>query len=478
MKIYNTLSAEKEEFSPIDDIVRMYVCGVTPQSNAHLGHAMSYINFDVIRRYLTFCGYKIKFVQNVTDIEDKIIDKANRLGISTTELVERNVRSFQQDMASLNVKEADVCPWATMEIPKILEVVTALVEKGYAYVAGGSVYFRVRKVDDYGKLSHHDLEQLMTGTRIEPGADKEHQMDFVLWKAAKPGEPSWDSPWGKGRPGWHIECSAMSLKYLGEQIDIHGGGQDLIFPHHENEIAQTESFSEQKPFVKYWLHNGLLRLGEEKMSKSTGNLITIKEALARYSADAIRVFVLSSHYRKPLTYLEEALESAEQGAERLRQVVRKKVTQGSKVKFKSDIFRDRFVNAMDDDFNAPQALASLFDMAREINKAHDNGQDTSESKVVFEELANVLGLTLKKVAFKLDTEEIEIVASEIATALGLKNFPSAPPENLVNMLLKLRQSKRDEKKWFEADLIRDRLTVIGVDIQDTPEGYNWEYKPS
>jgi cysteinyl-tRNA synthetase len=318
----------------------------------------------------------------------------------------------------------------------------------------------------------------MAGARIEPDADKEHPMDFVLWKAPKPGEPSWDSPWGKGRPGWHIECSAMSLKYLGEQIDIHGGGQDLIFPHHENEIAQSESFSEKKPFVKYWLHNGLLRLGEEKMSKSTGNLITIKEALARYSADAVRVFVLGSHYRKPLTYTEEALEAAEQGVERLRQVVREKVTQGSKGKFNADAFRHRFIDAMDDDFNAPQALATVFDMAREINKAHDNGQDTSELTGIYTELANVLGLTLKKVAFKLDTEEIERVASEIVSALGLEKFPSASPENLVNMLLKLRQSKRDEKRWFEADLIRDRLTVIGVDIQDTPEGYSWEYKPS
>ncbi|MBM2825932.1 MAG: cysS, partial [Dehalococcoidales bacterium] len=319
MKVYNTLSGQKEEFLPRGSQVKMYVCGVTPYSDAHIGHALSYIVFDVVRRYLRFRGYTVKYVQNVTDIDDKIINRANNMGISTGELAEKYTSSFREDMKALNVEPPDETPRATAEIPQILEIIQGLVAKGYAYPANGSVYFRVRNVADYGKLSHRTLDSMMAGVRLEPGEEKEHPMDFVLWKAAKPGEPSWESPWGQGRPGWHIECSAMSLKYLGNTIDIHGGGQDLIFPHHENEMAQSESFTGIKPFVRYWLHNGLLQLGEEKMSKSLGNLVTIREALSKYSADAIRLFILSSYYRSPLTYSEEALAAAERGAERLRQ---------------------------------------------------------------------------------------------------------------------------------------------------------------
>ncbi len=310
MKIYNTLSGRKDEFTPRGDEVTMYVCGVTPYSDAHLGHAMSYIIFDVIRRYLRFRGYKLKFVQNITDIDDKIIDRANKLGIATDELARQFTDSYFADMAALNVTPADETPRATSEIPKMLEVIQGLIDKGYAYPAQGSVYFRVRNVPDYGKLSHRSLDSMMTGIRFETGGEKEHPVDFVLWKASKPGEPTWDSPWGPGRPGWHIECSAMSLRYLGETIDIHGGGQDLVFPHHENEIAQSESFTGLKPFVRYWLHNGMVQLGGEKMSKSLGNLITIKEALEKYSADTIRIFALGSHYRSPLTYSEEIIEAA------------------------------------------------------------------------------------------------------------------------------------------------------------------------
>jgi len=306
MKVYNTLSGQKEEFLPAGDEVKMYVCGVTPYDDCHIGHAMSYIIFDVIRRYLQFSGYKVKYVQNITDIDDKIIDRAAKLGVSTHELAEKFANSFFEDMDALNIGRVDIQPKATEEIPKIIEVIQGLVDKGYAYPAQGSVYFRVRNVPDYGKLSHRNLESMMTGECAVGSEDKESPMDFVLWKAAKPGEPSWESPWGNGRPGWHIECSAMSLKYLGDTLDIHGGGQDLVFPHHENEIAQSESFTGVKPFVKYWLHNGLVQLGENKMSKSLGNLITIKEAMEKYSADALRIFVLSSHYRSPLTYSEEA----------------------------------------------------------------------------------------------------------------------------------------------------------------------------
>ncbi len=318
MKVYNTLSGQKEEFLPQGDEVKMYVCGVTPYDHCHLGHAMSYIIFDVIRRYLRFRGYKVKYVQNITDIDDKIIDRANKLGISPRELAEKYTNSYFEDMDALNIERADVYPRATGEIPKIIEVIQGLVDKGYAYPAGGSVYFRVRKVADYGKLSHRSLESMRAAEGAMGSEEKEDAMDFALWKASKPGEPWWESPWGEGRPGWHIECSAMSLKYLGDTLDIHGGGQDLIFPHHENEIAQSESFTGKKPFVKYWLHNGLVQLGEDKMSKSLGNLITIKEALEKYSPDAIRIFILSSHYRSPLKYSEEGLEAAERGAERLR----------------------------------------------------------------------------------------------------------------------------------------------------------------
>ena len=261
MKITNTLSGLKEAFIPQGEEVKMYVCGITPQSEAHIGHAMSYINFDAIRRYLRFRGYKVRCVQNFTDIDDKIINKAAALGVSISELAEKNMADFMTDMDALNVSRMDLYPRATQEIPKIIEIVQGLVDKGFAYPAEGSVYFRVTRLENYGNLAHRTLDQMMAGARIEPGDEKENPMDFVVWKAAKPGEPSWDSPWGKGRPGWHIECSAMSLRYLGDTLDIHGGGQDLIFPHHENEIAQSESFTGKKPFVKYWMHNGLLRLG-------------------------------------------------------------------------------------------------------------------------------------------------------------------------------------------------------------------------
>jgi cysteinyl-tRNA synthetase len=328
-------------------------------------------------------------------------------------------------------------------------VIQGLIDKEYAYPAQGSAYFRVRSVPDYGKLAHRSLESMMAGARIEAGAEKEHPMDFALWKASKLGEPSWASPWGQGRPGWHIECSAMSLKYLGDTLDIHGGGQDLIFPHHENEIAQSESFTGTKPFVKYWLHNGLVQLGEEKMSKSLGNLITIKEALEKYSADAIRIFVLSSHYRSPITYSEEGLEAAERGAERLRQAAHGE-GRGEKVDEKIDIesYRKRFIEAMDDDFGTPQALATLFDLARDINRYDDEGADTEEARKVLLELVNILGLTLEQ------SHSIEF-RGDIAT---------------IMRLVEEREELRKAKKWQEADEIRDKLAEMGVALEDTPKG--------
>ncbi|MFH1381733.1 MAG: cysteine--tRNA ligase [Chloroflexota bacterium] len=454
MRIHNSLSGQKEEFTPQGDEVKMYVCGITPYSDSHIGHAMSYIIFDVVRRYLQFRGYKVKHVQNITDIDDKIINRANKLGISTNELVEKNVAAFFEDMDALNVTRADIYPRATQEIPKIIEVVQGLIDQGYAYPAQGSVYFRVQKVADYGKLSHRTLGSMMAGIRIEPGDEKQHPMDFVLWKAAKPGEPSWESPWGQGRPGWHIECSAMSLRYLGNTLDIHGGGQDLIFPHHENEIAQSESFTGVKPFVRIWMHNGLLQLGMEKMSKSLGNLVTVKEILAKYSADALRIFVLSSYYRGPLTYSEEALDAAEQGAGRLRQVIHsderaEDATHQSAI----DAYRQRFIDAMDDDFNTSQALATLFDLAREMNRLRDAGSGVAGRQSLLVELAGVLGLTLQA-------------------------WPPKPSEAgpFIELLIETRNGLRQAKQWQLADEIRKKLADLGINLEDTPQGTIWKQR--
>jgi cysteinyl-tRNA synthetase len=452
MKIYNTLSRRKEEFSPQGEVVRMYVCGVTPYDEAHIGHAMSYINFDVIRRYLILSGYKVKYIQNITDIDDKIIDRAAAGGVSTDELAARYEKSFSDDMAALNIIAPDETPHATGEIDAILEMIQGLVEGGYAYAAGGSVYFRVSKAAGYGQLSNRSSDSLLAGARVETGVEKEEPGDFVLWKASKPDEPSWPSPWGPGRPGWHIECSAMSLKYLGQTIDIHGGGQDLIFPHHENEIAQSESYTGQKPFVRYWLHNGLLRMGGEKMSKSLGNLITIKEALSRYSADAIRLFVLGSHYRHPLTYSEAALEAAERAAERLRQAVSLKSGK-TPYDWKQQIqcYRQAFTKAMDDDFNAPQALAAVFRLARAINYNVRQGMVAGPAISTLKELAGFLGLKLEE-------------------------SPAGPLDDEMLAMIQRRNELRAAKKWLEADEIRARLAEAGILLEDTSSGTSWKHR--
>ena len=455
MRVYNTLSRQKEEFVPQGDEVTMYVCGVNPYSDAHIGHAMSYIFFDVVRRHLEFRGYRVKHVENVTDIEDNIIDTANRLGISVKELTEEYTQRYLEDMDALNVLRADVYPRAMGEIPKIIEVVQGLVDKGFAYPAGGSVYFRVKKASDYGRLSNRSLETMEASEGAVGSEEKEHPMDFSLWKAAKPGEPSWDSPWGKGRPGWHIECSAMSLKYLGETIDIHGGGQDLVFPHHEHEIAQSESFTGKKPFAKYWVHNGLVQMGGDKMSKSIGNLITIREALDRYSADAIRIFALNSYYRSPLTYSEEVLEAAERGAERLRQAARGKSAAGASADGgpNSAEFRERFMEAMDDDFGTAQAIAILFDLARQINRADEAGLDASDARNALVDLSGVLGLTL-----------------------AAPEMPFVGAEPFIDLLMSTRTRLREAKQYQLADEIRDRLAELGISLEDTPQGTVWRRK--
>ena len=454
MKIYSTLSRQKEEFQPQGDEVTIYSCGVTPYAESHLGHAMNAVIFDTVRRYLIFRGYKVKFVQNITDVEDKIIDRANKLGIPPRELAEKFAAHYFEDMAALNVMKPDIIPYATEEIPKMLEVIQGLVDKGHAYAAKGSVYFRVRSMPDYGKLSKRTLDSMMAGARIEPGEEKEHPMDFALWKAAKPGEPAWDSPWGKGRPGWHIECSAMSLKYLGETIDIHCGGQDLIFPHHENEIAQSECFTGKKPFARIWMHNGLFQLGDEKMSKSLGNIVGIKQVLEKHSADGFRVFVLGSHYRNPLTFSDAAIEAAEHGLERLIQAYNNESTAHNAAE-QIDVrtARQKFTEVMDDDFNTPQALAILFDLAREINHAGEKGADTADARHALKELAGVLGLTLQVVA---------------------KPFTAAAP--FIDLLIKTRKQLRDIKQFKLADEIRNTLLETGVILEDTAQGTVWKRK--
>jgi cysteinyl-tRNA synthetase len=484
MKITDTLSGKKEEFKPSGDVVTMYVCGINPYSDSHIGHGMSYIIFDVVRRYLEFRGYKTKHVENVTDVEDNIINHANRLGISVKELTEKYTARHFEDMDALNNLRPHVAPKATETIPEIITTTQGLIDKGFGYAVGGNVYFRVRKMPDYGKLSKRSLEQMMAGARVETSEEKEDPMDFVLWKAAKPGEPSWDSPWGKGRPGWHIECSAMSVKYLGEQIDIHGGGQDLIFPHHENEIAQSESYTGKKPFVKYWMHNGLLQMGAEKMSKSLGNLITIRDALKKYSADGIRLFILSSHYRSPLTYTEEAIEAAQGGAERLMRVTLKETKGGRGKALDAAPYRQRFIDAMDDDFNTPQAIAALFDLSRDINRAEEVGMDAGKARETLKELGGVLGLTFKaREEPPLDIEPLKKVASSIFEKVKAANVSGIAAGNvpddvdaIMALLIAIRKELRKAKQFQLADEIRNGLNEIGITLEDSAAGTVWKRK--
>jgi cysteinyl-tRNA synthetase len=455
IRLTNTLTRQLEEFQPQGDTVTMYVCGVTPYDASHIGHAMSYVVFDVVKRYLTWRGLKVKHAQNFTDIDDRIIERANRLKITTDELVEKYIGLFLDDMRDLNVIPADVYPYATQEVPEMIEIIEGLIEKGYAYTATSAlsewsdVYYRVSAKKDYGKLSHRTQDSLMAGARVESGEQKENPADFALWKGAKAGEPSWDSPWGKGRPGWHIECSAMSLKYLGERIDIHGGGEDLVFPHHENEIAQTEAYTGAEPFVRYWLHNAWVKMGEEKMSKSLGNFITIRDGLNKVGGDGLRLWVMTSHYRKPLSFSETTLEAAKNGADRLRTAARASSEAGDGG-LDLPAFRERFTAAMDDDLNTPQALAVLFDLAKDINRARGEGKGVVTAQGLLLELADVLGLRL-------------------ADAGG--SIEAAP---FIELLVQIRTELRAAKQFALSDRIRDGLAELKITIEDGPEGSAWK----
>jgi cysteinyl-tRNA synthetase len=455
IRFTNTLTRQLEEFTPQADVVSMYVCGVTPYDVSHIGHAMSYVVFDVLKRYLLWRGYKVKHVQNFTDIDDRIIERANRRDMTTDALVEKYVQAYLDDMRDLNVVPPDVYPYATREVPEMIEIIKGLIERGYAYEAPSAqsewsdVYYRVSAKNDYGKLAHRTQDSLLAGARIEPGEQKENPADFALWKGAKAGEPSWDSPWGKGRPGWHIECSAMSLKYLGPQIDIHGGGEDLVFPHHENEIAQTEAYTGQLPFVRYWLHNAWVKMGDEKMSKSLGNFVTIRDALDTVGGDALRLWVLTSHYRKPLTFSEDTLEAAKHGAERLQTAARAPSSEGDGA-VDLDAHRQRFIDAMDDELNTPQALAVLFDLAKEINKARDEGKGVATAQGTLLELADVLGLRLEQ---------------------GERAIEAAP---FVDLLVKIRNELRAAKQYQLADRVRDGLAELDITLEDSPDGTTWK----
>ncbi len=466
LRIYNTLTRKKEPFEPLEEgVVRMYVCGPTVYDKAHVGHAMSVLVFDIIRRYLEHKGYAVIHVMNYTDVDDKIIQRANAQGREPLELAEEYMREFDQHLRDLNVLPATITPRATQEIPQIIQMVQGLIDKGYAYAApNGDVYFRVRRDEDYGKLSGRKLEDMRAGARIEVGAQKEDPMDFALWKAAKPGEPAWDSPWGPGRPGWHIECSAMNLAHLGEQIDIHGGGNDLVFPHHENEIAQSESYT-GKPFARYWVHNGMLQLSGEKMSKSLGNLVTIEEFLAGHDADVLRMMILNSSYRNPLTFNEDVIAQAEKALERLRSALRPALPQAQvssgpaveALRKQMQAASEGFEAAMEDDFNTAGALGHLFDLVRAVNQARTAGvrdDILAEARQTLTELTGVLGLRLE-------------------AAPRAEGQAAAP---FIDLLVDIRAELRRQKLWALSDRIRDRLKDLGVIIEDAKTGSAWHWE--
>ena len=469
IQIYNTLSRTKEAFEPYqENEVKMYVCGPTVYDSAHIGHATSYLVFDMVRRYLAHRGYQVKFVQNFTDVDDKIINRATQTGEAWDSITSRYIDNFLQDMEDLNILRADVYPCASQEISGILEMIEGLIDKGYAYSSQGDVYFRVRQYSDYGKLSNRQLDEQQAGERVRESERqrKEHALDFALWKAAKPHEqPVWESPWGAGRPGWHIECSAMNLHHLGEQIDIHGGGADLIFPHHENEIAQSESYTGQVPFAKYWMHNGLLQVSGEKMSKSLKNFFTIQDFLKHHSANTLRFFVLSNHYRRPATYTDESFKGAERAIKRFQTAL-----QPAKPNAKEHASHDslgtlaeqtarKFHAAMDDDFNSALALGALFELARAINRARDqqiSGPSFVQAQTTLRQLLTVLG-------FRLEAKENHAEAA------------SAAP--FIELLIDIRNTLRQQREWTVADEIRDRLGELCVTLEDTSEGSVWKMNP-
>ena len=466
MKIFNSMSRQKEEFVPIQPgKVSIYACGPTVYNFIHVGNARPIILFDVLRRYFEYRGYDVTFVQNFTDVDDKIIKRANEEGITSQEVAEKYIQEYFTDAQGLGVRPATIHPKATENMQQIIDMVQTLIDKGYAYpVETGDVYYRTLKFEGYGKLSHQPIEDLQSGARIAVGEVKENPLDFALWKAAKPGEPAWDSPWGPGRPGWHIECSAMSNRYLGKTIDIHCGGEDLQFPHHENEIAQSEAANGCE-FVHYWMHNGFLNIDNRKMSKSLGNFFTVREAAEAYGYETIRLFMLSAHYRSPLNYSADILHQAQNSLDRLYSAedhLKYLVANGAEGDKNAaeaalvdtfDSYRQRFDEAMDDDFNTANAISVLFELVRAINIATaDENQPTKAGAQVcldmVHEFTDVLGLLYSRKEESLDEKVEQMIAD--------------------------RQAARAAKNWAEADRIRDELKAMGIELKDTKQGVQWK----
>ncbi|MBD8928772.1 MAG: cysteine--tRNA ligase [Clostridiales bacterium] len=461
MKIFNTMTRRKEEFVPLDkDEVKIYACGPTVYNYIHIGNARPLCVFDVLRRYLEYRGYNVRFVQNFTDVDDKIIKRANEEGLSFEEVSKKYIEEFWTDAHGLNFKDATVHPKATENIDEIINIIKTLEEKGYAYAVDGDVYYRTLKFKDYGKLSHQPIEDLQSGARIAIGEKKENPLDFALWKAAKEGEPYWDSPWGKGRPGWHIECSAMNKRYLGDSIDIHCGGKDLVFPHHENEIAQSEAANDA-PFAKYWMHNGYINVDNVKMSKSLGNFKTVREIANVYGYEVIRYFLISSHYRSPINYSIDIIEQCQSALDRL-YTCRESLEFAIK-NAKSDIdddeeilkliasAKDEFIKAMDDDLNTADGIAAVFNLVSTINTEIINKEVSlnvcKKAAEMFDELTGVLGLLYNRKSNDIDDD--------------------------IEKLIEQRQTARANKDWATADKIRDELKAKGIILKDTPQGVTW-----
>ncbi|HDO19162.1 MAG TPA: cysteine--tRNA ligase [Thermoplasmatales archaeon] len=482
LRIYNTLTRRKEKFVPIEKgKVKMYVCGMTVYSDSHIGHARTYLAFDIIRRYLEYKGYKVTYVQNITDVDDKIISAANEKGIDPLEYSKYYTERCLNDMDALGIRRADIYPKASENIQDMIEMIKKIIDNGYGYVSDGDVYFSVEKFREYGKLSKQKLEDMKAGARVEPGEKKKNPLDFALWKAAKPGEPKWNSPWGEGRPGWHIECSVMSAKYLGLPFDIHGGGMDLIFPHHENEIAQAEA-AYGRGFARYWIHVGLLMVNGEKMSKSLGNILTIRDALEKYNAEVIRFFLASMHYRNPPNFTEAAMESAKNALEKIHRAYdllsfysRKDLKSDSGknfLKVVDDVKKD-FEKAMDDDFNTPQAIAVIFDFVDKIDRFVKSENIDSEvckyARKTLVEMCNILTILQ-------DVDKDGINLDEIIPLLDKYGYDKGKPSSAyeaIDILLDIREKARSEKNWDLADSIRNDLRGIGIEVEDTGKGPVW-----
>ncbi|NNC75248.1 MAG: cysteine--tRNA ligase [Acidimicrobiia bacterium] len=466
MQVFNTLGRERQAITPrVPGVVTMYVCGPTVQTSPHLGHGRAAVVFDVIRRFLEWEGFEVTYVQNVTDVDDKIINAAHEQGVSSDVVAARSLAEFTEGYRRLGVKPPTIEPKATEHIDGMVDMIQALIDDDHAYASGGDVYFAVRSFPEYGKLSGRRIDELESGARVDPGEHKRDPLDFALWKGAKPGEPSWDSPWGPGRPGWHIECSAMAREYLGEGFDIHAGGIDLIFPHHENEVAQAEAAHPDAPFCRYWLHNGMVNLGGEKMAKSTGHVVGLLETLDTHPPTAVRLFYLRTHYRKPVEFTSESIHDAVASLERLWSF-RRRVP--GPVEGASDPgLIERFRTCMHDDFDVAGALGVVFDAVREGNRLLDAGEGASAIVAAYDEMTGVLNLAQPEAGL----DDLASSLSAVAGRFGMA--PDLAPEATVDALVDRRQSAKADKDWDTADAIRDGLAALGIVVEDTADGARW-----